>query len=85
MAKSKQGRRKFLKNAAVTAAAITGPGQGAGAPDSHPTAFARLTAGQRTRRATVASSSPMLKSRRRSGAFCNCVMRVTVRPVSLPP
>ncbi len=34
MAKSKEGRRKFLKNAAVTAAAITGPGQGAGAQQS---------------------------------------------------
>ncbi len=34
MAKSKQGRRKFLKNAAATAAVITGPGQVAGAQQS---------------------------------------------------
>ena len=34
MAKSKEGRRKFLKNAAATAAAIAGPGQVAGAQQS---------------------------------------------------
>jgi len=34
MAKSKEGRRKFLKNAAATAVAIAGPGQLADAQQS---------------------------------------------------